>query len=164
MAARYLWPPGAGPESAGPERRRVGADAGRMLSSTVSGNADVGELDRSACSRPGSSRWPGLRRKNVTVSLALTAAPITAPLSPLMPLGRSTATTGTPVALIASIIARAGLRPAGRGPRRTAHRRSRPPASAAGVAASTGPCQRRAASAASPFSLSRSPSSSSRTG
>ena len=38
---------------------------------------------------------------------ALTAAPITAPLAPLMPLGRSTATTGTPLALIASIIARA---------------------------------------------------------
>ena len=60
------------------------------------------------CSRPGSSRWPGFLRKNVTVSLALTAAPITAPLLPLMPLGRSTATTGTPAALIASIIARAG--------------------------------------------------------
>ena len=43
------------------------------------------------CSRPGSSRWPGLRRKNVTVSVALTATPITAPVVPLIPLGRSTA-------------------------------------------------------------------------
>ena len=38
---------------------------------------------------------------------ACTAAPITAPLAPLMPLGRSTATTGAPLALIASISARA---------------------------------------------------------
>ena len=34
------------------------------------------------CSRPGSSRCPGLLRKNVTVSLACTAAPITAPVVP----------------------------------------------------------------------------------
>ncbi len=60
-----------------------------------------------ACSRPGSSTWPGLRRKNVTLSRAVTAAPITAPLAPLMPLGRSTATIGAPLAFIASIIARA---------------------------------------------------------
>ena len=58
-----------------------------------------------AWTRPGSSMWPGLGRKNVTVSSARTAAPSTAPVVPLIPLGRSTAKTGTPAALIASIIA-----------------------------------------------------------
>ena len=56
---------------------------------------------------PAAARWPGLRRKNVMLSLALTAAPITAPLAPLMPLGRSTAMIGAPLAFIASISARA---------------------------------------------------------
>ena len=123
-------------------------------SSTASGMPMSATSTGPQCSRPGSSRWPGLRRKNVTVSLACTAAPITAPLSPLMPLGRSTAITGTPAALIASIIARAApstgrSRPA---PNSASTIRSAP-ASAAGAAGSTGPCQRRAASAASPLSL-----------
>ncbi len=39
--------------------------------------------------------------------MAFTASPITAALVPLMPLGRSTASTGAPLALIAVIIARA---------------------------------------------------------
>ena len=39
------------------------------------------------------------------LSCALTAHPITAPVVPLMPLGRSTATTGTAAAFIASIMA-----------------------------------------------------------
>ena len=40
--------------------------------------------------RPGNNRCAGLRRKNVTVSVARTATPMTAPVVPLMPLGRST--------------------------------------------------------------------------
>jgi hypothetical protein len=48
-----------------------------------------------------------LRRKNVTVSAALTASPITAPVVPLIPLGRSTAMHAGAVAFMASIIARA---------------------------------------------------------
>ena len=50
---------------------------------------------------------PGFLRKNVTVCAALTAAPITAPEVPLMPLGKSTAITGAACAFMASIIARA---------------------------------------------------------
>ena len=53
------------------------------------------------CSRPGSSRWPVLRRKNVTVRQRLTATPITAPVVPFMPLGRSTAIIGAAAAFIA---------------------------------------------------------------
>ena len=78
---------------------------------------------------------------------------MTAPVVPLMPLGRSTAITGTPAPFIASIMARG----------RPSTGRSRPaPNSAsttmsqsvseAGEAASTGPLQRAAASAASPLS------------
>ena len=132
---RYLWPPGCGTgkwsaQSAGALAKMLG----RMLSSTVSGMPMSATSTGPQCSRPGSSRWPGFRRKKVTVSLARTAAPITAPLSPLMPLGRSTAITGTPAALIASIIARAGpstgrSRPA---PNSASTMRSAP-ASAAGV-------------------------------
>ena len=97
--------------------------------------------------------WPVLRRKKVTVWLALTAAPITAPVVPLTPLGRSTAITGAPLAFIASIMARG---------RPSTSRSSPAPNSASttmsqsvsetGEACSTGPLQRSAASAASPFS------------
>ncbi len=74
-------------------------------------DADIGDADlRPQCIRPGSSRCAGLRRKNVTVSVALMAMPITAPVVPLTPLGRSTLRTGAPLALIASIIV-VGLRP-----------------------------------------------------
>ena len=59
---------------------------------------------RPQCSLPGSNRCAGFCRKKVTVSVARTAAPITAPVVPLMPLGRSTLSTGAPLALIASII------------------------------------------------------------
>ncbi len=46
-------------------------------------------------------------RKKVMLSAAFTAAPITAPVVPLMPLARSTATTGQPAAFIASTAASA---------------------------------------------------------
>ena len=57
--------------------------------------------------RPGRSRCPGLRRKNVMVSAACTAAPSTWPLSPEIPLGRSTARIGRPDVFMASTRARA---------------------------------------------------------
>ena len=46
--------------------------------------------------RPGSSRWPGLSRKNVTVRVACTTGPPAVPVVPSRPLGTSTATTGLP--------------------------------------------------------------------
>ena len=41
--------------------------------------------------RPGSSRWPGLRRKKVTVRVACTTGPSARPVVPSRPLGTSTA-------------------------------------------------------------------------
>jgi hypothetical protein len=117
------------------------------------------------CSRPGSSRWPGLRRKKVVVVLALTATPWTAPLVPLMPLGRSAAWTCAGAAFIASIMARATpwtgrSRPAPN----SASTMTAAPAKPAGLAGSMAPSQRRAASAASPLSRLASPTSMRRTG
>ena len=60
--------------------------------------------------RPGSSRWPGLRRKKVTLDVASTATPRTLPVAPSRPEGTSTATTRPPPrakALIRSTIVRA---------------------------------------------------------
>ena len=53
-------------------------------------------------SRPGSSRWPGFRRKKVTVRVACTTAPSARPVVPSRPLGTSTASTGLPDALMAA--------------------------------------------------------------
>ena len=58
-------------------------------------------------SRPGSNRWPGLRRKKVTVTAADGAAPRMAPLSPSTPLGMSTATQSRRRSLMPSTRARA---------------------------------------------------------
>ena len=52
--------------------------------------------------RPGSSRWPGLRRKKVTVAVACTTGPSARPVEPSRPLGTSTASTGLPEALTAA--------------------------------------------------------------
>ena len=52
--------------------------------------------------RPGSSRWPGFRRKKVTVAGRLHDGPRAAPVLPSRPLGTSTATTGLPEALMAA--------------------------------------------------------------
>ena len=46
--------------------------------------------------RPGSSRWPGLRRKKVTLAVASTATPRTLPVAPSTPEGTSTASTAPP--------------------------------------------------------------------
>ena len=54
--------------------------------------------------RPGNNRCAGFLRKKVMVSVARTAIPMTAPLVPLMPLGKSTAITGAPLAFIAAIM------------------------------------------------------------
>ena len=48
--------------------------------------------------RPGSRRCPGFARKKLTVRLALTAAPSTAPLSPETPDGKSMERIGVPEA------------------------------------------------------------------
>ena len=77
---------------------------GRISSSTCASMPISATRTRPQCILPGSNRCAGLRRKKVTVSTALTAMPITAPEVPLIPLGRSTASTGAPLALIASII------------------------------------------------------------
>ena len=97
------------------------------------------------CSRPGSSRWPGFRRKNVTVSAgvdrrahhrAAVAVDAARQIDGDRPARRR--------ALIASIIARAGPSTGRSRPAPNSASTMRPaPASAAGVAASTGPGQRR---------------------
>ena len=106
---------------------------------------------RPQCIRPGSSRCAGFLRKNVTVSMALIATPMTAPVVPLMPLGRSTASTGAPLALIASIMSSGSpltgrLRPAPN----SASMISAGLPIACGLNGSTGYFQPFAASAASP--------------
>ena len=75
--------PGAGSrtlrcESALPPTSRRGVDSSRSPA---------------RAGRPGSSRWPGLRRQKVTVSQAAGAEPSTAPLAPSTPEGTSIATT-----------------------------------------------------------------------
>src|SRR5437762_4461439 len=115
--------------------------------------------------RPGSSRWPGLRRKKVTVSAAWGAMPSTAPLPPSTPLGTSTATTGRWAASSLAMTSRA-TPSIGRASPAPNSASITSPASAmtAGANGSTGPVQRAAAAAASPFSASRDPSSATRTG
>ena len=63
-----------------------------------------------AWNRPGATWSPTLLAWNVTVSVALTAAPATSPVEASTPEGRSTATTGSPQALIRSISAAASGR------------------------------------------------------
>ena len=113
---------------------------------------------RPQCSRPGSSRWPGLRRKNVTVSRgadrhahhrAAGAVDAARQIDGDRP--------ARPHAFIASIIARAGAfdRPVEPGAEQRIDDDVRHRRSAAGVAASTGPVQRCRGLAASPLSWSR---------
>ena len=130
---------------------------GRISSSTRGSMPISATRTRPQCFRPGINRCAGLRRKKVTVSTALIAAPITAPVVPLIPLGRSTASTGAPLALIASIISSGSpltgrLSPAPN----SASMISAGLPIACGLNGSTGYFQPRAASAASPCRLSRS--------
>ena len=99
--------------------------------------ADVGDDDLAGVEAPGATWSPTLLAWNVTVSEALTAAPATSPVDASTPEGRSTETTGSPQALIRSIIAAASgarehrgsrCRRGRRSPRRSLRRRrSRPP-------------------------------------
>ena len=105
----YLWPSICGTGKA--PLQRLGPLAKMSRPDRVQHavrDADVGDLDRPAMQPSRQQQMAGLSaEEGHAVSLARTAAPMTAPLSPLMPLGRSTARIGTPEALIASIIARA---------------------------------------------------------
>ena len=110
--------------------------------------------------RPGSSRWPGFGRAKVTVSVAVTTGPRGAPVSPSRPEGTSTASTGTPEALMRPT--RAAAAPSS-GRERPAPNRasttSAKPAGSAPAASATGPVHSAAAAAASPRSAARSPRS-----
>ena len=85
-------------------RERRAPDGGRVdeglrarcASSAASGMPMSASRIGPQSTRPGSSRWPGLRRKNVTLALASTATPRTSPVSPSRPEGTSTATTRPP--------------------------------------------------------------------
>ncbi len=66
----------------------------QLAASTLSGIPMSATETRPQYSRPGRRRCPGFLRKNVTVREALTAAPMTAPDVPLIPLGKSTARIG----------------------------------------------------------------------
>jgi hypothetical protein len=78
---------------------------GRIASSTVAGMPMSATVTAPQWLRPGMSRWPGLRRKKVTVSCALTAMPLTAPVAPSMPEGMSAATKVPSAALSAAMTA-----------------------------------------------------------
>jgi len=147
-------------------RRRAKAPERWRMSAAARGPVRFrGRRYRQPVPCPRSKTWPGLRRKNVMLSRALTAAPMIVPFAPLMPLGRSTATIGAPLAFIVSMIARASpstrrLRPAPN----SASTMTPEPAMASGDARSIGRAQSRAASAASPRSAATSSKSSTRTG
>jgi len=115
--------------------------------------------------RPGNNRWPGFRRKKVTVSAAFGAMPKTAPLAPSTPLGTSTATTGRRAASTAAMTSRAtpSMGRANPAPKIASITRVASPR-VAGAKGSTGPVQSAAAAAASLVGFSRAPSSASRTG
>ena len=118
-----------------------------------------------ACSRPGNSRWPYLRRPKVTVTAALKAPPRASPVSPWMPLGISTATQGGSRSALDSASSSATpssgrARPAPNNASTT----SGSPSSSVDESGSTGCSHRSAMAAASPFKRSRVPSNPSRTG
>ena len=69
-----------------------------------------------AWKRPGATASPSLRPWNVTVSAASTAAAAISPVDASTPDGTSTATTGTPAALIRAIVAAASSRGSPRKP------------------------------------------------
>ena len=154
----YLWPSIRGTGNDLRQNCGVFSKAcGRISSSTRALMPISATRTRPQCIRPGSSRCAGLRRKNVTVSVARTAMPITAPVEPLTPLGRSTLRMGAPLALIASIISNGSpftgrLSPA---PNNASMISAGRPI-ACGLHGSTGYFHPRAADAASPCKLSRS--------
>ena len=156
----YLWPSTHG---TGNDLRQTCGTFSKVcgwISSSTAGSMPISATrTRPQWIRPGSSRCAGLRLKNVTVSVARTATPITAALAPLIPLGRSTARTGAPLPLIASITSWGSpvtgrLRPA---PNSASMIKAGLPI-ACGLKGNTGYFQPLAADAASPCRLSRSQS------
>ena len=87
-----------------PESRTVGEGFGRDRRRTASPQC---QYPRQRCrrnaTRPGSSKWPGLRRKKVMVRVASIAAPRICPLEPSMPEGTSTARIGLLVRRVHSL-------------------------------------------------------------
>ncbi len=73
----YLWPSALRPDGDRPQARHVVEQLrADRLSSAGCIDADVGDHDAARrAARPGCSRCPGFRRKNVTVSSALIAVP-----------------------------------------------------------------------------------------
>ena len=99
----YLWPSSFGQGNCALHRPGAFAHVlAPMSASTSSGIPMSATLISPQSRRPGSNRWPGLRRKNVTVRTALTTGPAASPVVPSSPLGTSTASTGTRLRLIAS--------------------------------------------------------------
>ena len=154
----YLWPSMRG--TGNDLRQNCGVFSnvcGRISSSTRASIPISATRTWPHCMRPGSSKCAGFLRKKVTVSVARTAVPMMAAVVPLTPLGRSTASTGAPLALIASIIAKGSpvtsrLKPA---PNNASMISAGLPI-ACGLNGSTGYFQPLAADAASPCSASRS--------
>ncbi len=109
--------------------------------------------------RPGISRWPGLRRKKVTVRVASTTGPRARPVLPSRPLGTSTASTSTGEALRAAMTSAAipAIGRASPDPNKASTTISAP-AMAAGESAATSAPQRCAMTAASPLSALGAPS------
>ena len=82
----------AGPGiDAAPQRRPVGEVCGADLVEHAAGMPMSATATSPHSARPGSSRCPGFRRKNVTVRVACTTGPAAAARVPSRPLGTSTA-------------------------------------------------------------------------
>ncbi len=115
--------------------------------------------------RPGNSKCPGFLRKKVTVRIAVGAMPRTAPVAPSTPLGTSTATTASRRATTPAITSRATPSIGRERPAPNSASMTRlVSAGRSGARGSTGRFQRAACRAASPRSLSRSPSRKRRSG
>ncbi len=137
--------PGAGRcQSPGALRQARG---GTASSSTVSGRPISARTVSPQRVRPGSRRWPGLRRKKVTVTRAAGAKPRTWPVAPSTPEGTSTASTLPSAA--ANVAATAGSSGRARPAPKTASMTSPARAASAGSKRRTGPAQAAAAREAS---------------
>ncbi len=157
----YLWLSSVRRGKAAPQRSGPLAWASAPISArTAAGMPISATVTGPHRRRPGSSRWPGFLRTNVTVAVAFTTGPRGAPVSPSRPDGTSTASTGTPEPLTRAT--RAAAAPSS-GRERPAPNRasitSENPAGSAPAASETGPVHSAAAAAASPRSAARSPRS-----
>ena len=141
--ARQGRPPEGGPvaEEATARRRRAPPRA-------HPGRCRYPRGDRSPqWARPGRSRWPGLRATKVIVRVARTAQPRDCAVSPSMPRGMSTASTGRPERFMNdTAVSASPSRSRGRGPTRTGRRpRGRPVRRRPRQPSTTGPVQSAAA-------------------